>query len=57
MDIPKKDVNWLAFNYGIGNVEGEFEINVAKNSQSSSLFEMHPNHLKRRPETGIISKQ
>lgn len=51
----KKDLLWdIAPRTAIGNENGEIEINIAGNSASSSILEMHNTHLKAAPVTATI---
>ncbi len=49
--------NWTAFNFGLGNKEEEVMINISKNTYSSSLLEMMPNHIKSAPESKYTHKE
>lgn len=52
-----KDGKWKCENIALGNFDGETEINVAGNINSSSLLEMMPSHLKSAPQSKYIGKQ
>ncbi|WP_166564749.1 FkbM family methyltransferase [Emticicia sp. CRIBPO] len=45
------DDQWKVFNIAIGDFDGKSEINVASNSESSSILDMSPNHLKSAPQS------
>ena len=51
------DPEWDAFNVGLGDTEGTQEIHIAANSQSSSLLDMLPTHLKSAPESEYIGTE
>lgn len=53
----KKDKNWIVNNYAIGNFDGKSEINISKNTFSSSLLEMMPEHLLSAPQSKYIGKE
>lgn len=52
----KKDPLWETHNLALGSKKGEEEINVAGNSQSSSILEMLPLHATSAPESVYINK-
>lgn len=52
-----KDQNWIVKNYAIGNEDKKDFINVANNSESSSILNMLPTHLKSAPESKYIGTQ
>lgn len=59
-ELKKKtthDKKWLAVNAAIGNFNGEAFINVAANSQSSSILKMLPSHIKSAPDSVYIKKE
>jgi len=51
------DAAWEVFNCAIGDAEEEREINIAENSESSSLLRMLPSHQKFAPESKYIGKE
>jgi FkbM family methyltransferase len=53
----KKDTDWTALNYALGNFDGTTQINIAGNSVSSSMLDMLPSHLKHRPASKYIDKE
>ncbi len=53
----KNDINWKVYNYALGDFDGDSEINISKNSVSSSLLNMMPNHSNAAPTSGYISKE
>ncbi len=52
-----KDPNWQAFNFALGDVEGMATINVAANSESSSMLEMLPLHMEAAPESRFVGTE
>lgn len=53
----KKDSKWQAFNIALGDFNGESEINIAGNVNSSSLLDMDPLHLQSAPQSKYIGKE
>ncbi len=51
------DPNWEAYNYALGDFDGQSRINVSGNSQSSSLLDMNPEHLKAAPYSAYFSEE
>jgi FkbM family methyltransferase len=51
------DSAWEVYNYALGAVDEQREINIAGNSYSSSLLDMLPAHLKSAPESKYIGKE
>mgnify|MGYP002153768379 CR=1 FL=1 len=51
------DPNWEVFDFALGDVEGRREINVAGNSDSSSLLDMLPAHLDAAPESAYQGRE
>lgn len=49
--------NWEVFNYGLGNLDDELDINIAANSESSSFLSMLPAHTKHRPKSKYIGTE
>ncbi|MFA7359803.1 MAG: FkbM family methyltransferase [Candidatus Kapaibacterium sp.] len=49
--------NWKALNYAFGNTEGKGVINIAGNTDSSSLLDMLPIHEIIRPSSKYIGKE
>jgi FkbM family methyltransferase len=53
-----RDPLWeVAPRMALGNRQCETTINISKNSVSSSILDMHANHLKAAPESGFIGKE
>lgn len=52
-----KDDNWQAFNYALGNFDGQTTINVSKNSASSSILQMLPLHADKAAESVFIDSE
>lgn len=53
----EKDSKWKVHNMAIGNRDWTALINVAKNSQSSSILEMLPLHIKVAPDSVFIGTE
>jgi FkbM family methyltransferase len=53
----ENDIQWKAYNFALGAEDGSSEINVSKNSYSSSLLEMLPSHSTSAPESEFISQE
>lgn len=53
----KKNLLWTAFNFALGSKNEELEINISKNTFSSSLLDIMPNHLKGAPESEFTHKE
>ena len=50
-NFAKQDKKWDIVNTAIGNEDGEIEINISENLQSSSILDMMPKHVKSTPES------
>lgn len=55
--VAANDKNWVVNNYALGNESTQSAINVSRNSMSSSILNMLPEHIKSAPESIYISKQ
>ncbi len=53
----QKYSNWETVNIALGRNDDQAFINVAGNSDSSSLLEMLPDHLKSAPQSSYIGKE
>ncbi|MFN0316759.1 MAG: FkbM family methyltransferase, partial [Burkholderiales bacterium] len=53
----RHDPSWEAVNIALGDRDEEQEIRIAGNSQSSSLLDMLPEHLKAAPESAYSGSQ
>lgn len=53
----KKHHNWTPVNIALGERDGVVQINVSKNSYSSSLLKMLPLHLESAPESIYVGKE
>lgn len=53
----KLDTSWLVFNHALGESNVNTEINIAGNSQSSSILEMGMLHQTSAPESRYIGRQ
>ena len=51
------DPRWATYNVGLGDVPGQATINVAANSESSSLLDMLPAHLVAAPESRFVGSE
>ncbi len=51
------DPLWEVHPFGLGNTSEELQINVAANSQSSSMLGMLPAHIKSAPTSGYIGTE
>jgi FkbM family methyltransferase len=52
-----EDPDWQAFNFALGDVEGTATINVAANSESSSLLDMLPSHVEAAPQSKFVGTE
>jgi FkbM family methyltransferase len=52
-----EDPKWQTFNFALGDVEGMATINIAANSESSSMLEMLPSHLEAAPESRFVGTE
>src|SRR5215210_1864630 len=50
----RKDKYWHTFNYAIGEVEETSEINISRNTYSSSILEILPSHTDASAESAFI---
>lgn len=55
--FARHDSKWSTENIAIGDVDGEIELNISANSQSSSILDMMPVHLECAPESEYIGKE
>jgi FkbM family methyltransferase len=53
----QKDKNWQAVHMALGSSDEERFINIAGNSQSSSLMEMRPEHSISEPSSAYVGKE
>ena len=53
----RRDPAWQTFHHALGDQDETREINIAANSQSSSLLPMLPAHLKSAPQSEYIGKE
>ncbi|CAN5280372.1 FkbM family methyltransferase [soil metagenome] len=53
----RPDKRWSVHNMAIGDTDGEIEINISENSQSSSILEMLPAHVASAPESKYIGSE
>lgn len=52
-----RDALWDAYNMALGSSDEHDEINIAGNSQSSSLLDMLPTHLEAAPESRYVGTE
>lgn len=57
LDVTDNDPKWKSRNLALGSQVGEIEINISRNSYSSSINEVLPNHLKSHPDSEIIGHE
>ncbi len=55
--VSKKNKLWNSSKIALGNFDGETEINVAGNINSSSLLDMLPNHILSEPKSKYTRKE
>ena len=55
--LSKKDSNWDVYNYSLGEFDGKSEINISKNSVSSSILNSLPQLIESAPEAVFIKKE
>lgn len=53
----KKQNSWSVYNYGLGDKQEELEINISKNTFSSSLLDIMPDHVEGAPESQYTHKE
>jgi FkbM family methyltransferase len=53
----KKDIYWDTYNIGLGAISFKTEINISKNSESSSILKMNKEHTEVCPESEYIDKE
>lgn len=53
----RNDSDWTVNNYALGSEDSKGTINIAGNTDSSSILNMMPEHVKTSPETQYIGKQ
>jgi FkbM family methyltransferase len=53
----QKDAKWKVYNFSLGAFDGETEINISKNSVSSSILNNLPQLTESAPEAKFISKE
>lgn len=55
--FSENDSKWEVVNSAIGDIDGEIEINISENSQSSSILDMMPGHVKSAPDSAYTGKE
>jgi len=53
----RRDPLWETRNIALGNYDGKVEINIAKNSVSSSILDILPCHIQADPESIYVGKE
>lgn len=53
----KKDKFWTVYNLGLGSENKDVQINISKNSVSSSILKMKDSHMNAEPESKYIDTQ
>lgn len=51
-----RDSKWESYNFALGDKNQRSEINISKNSYSSSILDLKPLHLENAPSSKIIDK-
>ena len=60
IDLEKKaekHKKWKSFNFGLGKIEEELEINISENTYSSSFLDIMPSHIQSAPKSKTIGKE
>lgn len=57
VSCASKDPLWETVNVALGNKDGKAEINIAGNSQSSSILDMLPSHTITAPDSAYVGKE
>ena len=52
-----KDKLWTSYNFGIGEKDKEVDLNISKNSYSSSILDILPLHTETAPESRYFSSE
>jgi FkbM family methyltransferase len=55
--LSKKDKKWDVFHYSLGEFDGDSEINISKNSVSSSLLNNLPQLIESAPAAAFVAKE
>lgn len=53
----KKNSNWYSYNFALGDVNEEVEINVSENTFSSSILDILPSHVTSAPDSKFVNKE
>ena len=53
----KKDIKWKAVNIALGNYDGKIKINISKNSESNSILNILPRHIKSDPKSVYVGSE
>ena len=52
-----KDKLWTSYNFGIGEKDKEVDLNISKNSYSSSILDIMPLHTETEPASKYFSSE
>lgn len=55
--LANEDALWETVNVALGDQDGKVEINIAGNSQSSSILDMLPSHTISAPDSAYVGKE
>lgn len=55
--LSKKDKNWTTLNHSLGEFDGDSEINISKNSVSSSILNSLPQLIESAPNSKYVAKE
>lgn len=56
-ELSQNDSSWRTHNFALGDSNGSAMINIAGNSQSSSLLDMLPTHVAHAPESAYTGQE
>ena len=57
VSLADEDPLWYTVNIALGDQDGKAEINIASNSQSSSILDMLPSHTNSAPDSAYVGKE
>ena len=55
--VAQSDASWIAVNIALGDKDGSEIIHVSRNSQSSSLLDMLPDHVDASPDSAYVASE
>jgi len=55
--LSEADKKWEAYNFGLGEKEEEVQLNISKNSFSSSILNINDNHTSAFPDSRYVDQQ